>query len=128
MSKNCSHKCTAAAPAGQQHGHVDAAVLGTPAALGALLDYQPHAVVSRTLVETAGCTVTLFAFDADQGLSEHSAPFHALVQLLEGRATISIGGTPHALAAGDTIIMPANVPHALRAQVPFKMLLTMARA
>jgi quercetin dioxygenase-like cupin family protein len=107
---------------------VDDAVLGASVALAGLLDYQPHAVVSRTLVETPGCTVTLFAFDSDQGLSEHSAPFHAMVQVLDGRATISIGGTPHQLTAGDAIVMPANVPHAVRAQTPFKMLLTMARA
>lgn len=127
MTKTYSHNCPPSAAA-RQHGRVDEAVLGAAAALAGLLDYQPHAVVSRTLVETPGCTVTLFAFDGDQGLSEHSAPFHAMVQVLDGRATISISGTPHQLAAGDTIVMPANVPHAVRAQSPFKMLLTMARA
>ena len=128
MSKTCSHNCTAAAPADKQNGHVDDVVLGTPATLGALLDYQPHAVVSRTLVETPGCTVTLFAFDAGQELSEHTAPFDALVQILDGAAEVSISGQPFQLTAGQAIILPAGQPHAVRATAKFKMLLTMIRA
>lgn len=74
-----------------------------------------------------GGQVTVFAFAAGQGLSEHAAPFVALVHLLEGRARIVLGGVPHELAAGDAILMPAGRPHALTALTPFKMLLTMIR-
>lgn len=106
---------------------VDAGVRGTELALTTALAYQKSSIVSRTLIETAGCTVTLFAFDAGQGLSEHSAPFHAMVHVLEGTAEIRIGGTPHTLNAGQAIVMPADVPHAVRALTAFKMLLIMAR-
>lgn len=106
---------------------VDAEVLGKELALTSALAYQKSAIVSRTLIETAGCTVTLFAFDAGQGLSEHSAPFHAMVQMLEGTAEIRIGGMPHTLNAGQAIVMPADVPHAVRALTAVKMLPIMAR-
>jgi quercetin dioxygenase-like cupin family protein len=92
-----------------------------------LVAYGEGAVVSRTLVAGATGTVTLFAFDAGQGLSEHSAPFDALVQVLEGEADITIAGVAHRVRAGEIILMPANVPHALAAPIAFKMLLTMIR-
>jgi len=107
---------------------VDAELLGTVVPLSAALACQKNLIVSRTLIETAGRTVTLFAFDAGQGLSEHSAPFHAMVQVLDGTAEIRIGGQPHTVAAGCAIVMPAGVPHAVRALSQFKMLLTLARA
>ena len=93
-----------------------------------LIDYQPGAVVSREVLRKKTGTVTLFAFDQGQGLSEHTAPFDALVQLLDGEATITISGQPHRLQAGQMIIMPANKPHALQAVGPFKMMLVMIRS
>ena len=93
-----------------------------------LVAYQGGAVVSRTLVKKPVGTVTLFAFDAGQGLSEHTAPYDALVHVLDGRASVSIGGHPHDVAAGQILLLPANVPHALHAPERFKMLLTMIRA
>lgn len=92
------------------------------------IDYQAGAVVSRQIMKSEKGNVSLFAFDAGQGLSEHTAPFDALVQLVEGKAVVIIGGTEHELTAGQSIIMPANVPHALQAVLPFKMILTMIRA
>ncbi|UCH77354.1 MAG: cupin domain-containing protein [Candidatus Coatesbacteria bacterium] len=100
---------------------------GTVESLAALVEYQEGAVVSRTVVDKKTGTVTLFAFDADQGLSEHTAPFEALVYVPEGEVEITIAGQPHHLRAGDMIIMPAHQPHALRALGRFKMLLTMIR-
>jgi len=96
--------------------------------LAALADYAELAVVSRTLVENAAGTVTLFAFDAGQGLSEHTAPFDALVQVLDGEGTFIVGGKRRRVGAGNVLLMPANVPHAVKAAAPFKMLLTMLRA
>lgn len=92
-----------------------------------LVEYQRGTVVSRTLVGRKAGTVTLFAFDKGQGLSEHTAPFDALVCVLEGGAEITIAGRPHRLGRGDMIIMPARVPHALKALRRFKMLLVMVR-
>jgi quercetin dioxygenase-like cupin family protein len=92
-----------------------------------LIAYQPGAVVSRTLIQKSTGTVTLFAFDAGQGLSEHTAPFDALVQILDGEATVTLGGRAVDTRAGQAVLMPANVPHALAAKTPFKMLLTMIR-
>ena len=96
--------------------------------LADLADYQEGSVVSRTLVKQEQGSVTLFAFDRGQGLSEHTAPFDALVQVLEGEAEVTIDGQPHRLHAGEMIIMPADKPHALKAPRRFKMLLTMIRA
>lgn len=96
--------------------------------LAAMAAYQDGAVVSRTLVKAEKGTVTLFAFDAGQGLSEHTAPFDALVQVLEGTAEVTIAGVGHRLTAGQAILMPAGQPHALQASARFKMLLTMIRA
>lgn len=92
-----------------------------------IIEYQEGAVVSRTLVNTASGTVTVFAFDGGQGLSEHTAPFDALVHVLEGAADVRIGGVSHVLEAGECIMMPAGVPHALKAVERFKMQLTMIK-
>jgi quercetin dioxygenase-like cupin family protein len=93
-----------------------------------LVTCQEGAIVSRTLLKRASGTVTLFAFDHGQALSEHTAPFDALVHVLEGDADVTIAGTVHHLSAGDVILMPANQPHALMARAAFKMLLTMIRS
>lgn len=93
-----------------------------------LLTYQEGAIVSRTIIQKKEGTVTLFAFDKDQGLSEHTAPFDAMVQVLDGEVEISISGKSYPVKAGEFIIMPANEPHALKAVSRFKMLLTMIRA
>ena len=95
--------------------------------LNELIDYQEGSVVSRTLIAGDKGTVTLFAFDQGQGLSEHTAPFDALVQVLEGRASITISGKTLELSQGQSVLMPANEPHALRGLNRFKMLLTMIR-
>lgn len=91
------------------------------------IDYAKGGVVSKQLIKNQAGNVTLFSFDKEQGLSEHSAPFDALVQILDGEAEIRIGGILHKLKAGEIIIMPANVPHALHAVEQFKMLLTMIK-
>lgn len=101
---------------------------GTVLTLNELVAYQDGAVVSRTVVDRKIGTLTLFAFAAGQGLSEHTAPFDAVVQVLDGEARISIGGDEHTVRAGQLLIMPANIPHALRALQPFKMMLVMIRA
>ncbi len=93
-----------------------------------LVNYQEGSVVSRQITKAEAGNVTLFAFDKDQGLSEHTAPFDALVHVLEGEAEVTISGQSYRLNAGDAIIMPANEPHALKAIQKFKMLLTMIRA
>lgn len=93
-----------------------------------LVNYQDGAVVSRTLVSRTTGTVTLFAFDAGQGLSEHTAPFDAVAHLLEGDAEITISGNPLRTTAGDAVLMPAGQPHSLKALSKFKMLLTMIRS
>jgi len=93
-----------------------------------LLDYQERAVVSRTLIDKETGTVTLFSFDRGQGLSEHTAPFDAMVCILDGKAEITISGNPNILEQGDMIIMPANEPHALKAVEKFKMMLIMIRS
>jgi quercetin dioxygenase-like cupin family protein len=93
-----------------------------------MVGYQDAAVVSRQITKTEAGNVTLFAFDKDQGLSEHTAPFDALVHILDGEAQVTISGKPYDLKTGDAIIMPAGEPHALKAVQKFKMLLTMIRA
>lgn len=92
-----------------------------------LVAYQAGAVVSREILKKKTGTVTTFAFDKGQGLSEHTAPFDALVQILDGVAEITIGGTLHRLGKDEMILMPANVPHALKAIERFKMMLIMIR-
>jgi quercetin dioxygenase-like cupin family protein len=104
---------------------VDLRETATP--LAALVEYQGGAVVSRTLIKQPKGTVTLFAFDAGQELSEHTVPHDALVQVLDGEVEITVAGTPHRLCPGDAIIMPGGKPHALKATRRFKMLLTMIR-
>jgi quercetin dioxygenase-like cupin family protein len=99
-----------------------------PAAPLALVGYQEGAVVSRTLLKRGGGTVTLFAFDEGQSLSEHTAPFDAIAQVLEGDALITIAGTPLTVPAGSMVLMPAGQPHAVAAPTRFKMLLTMIRS
>lgn len=92
------------------------------------VEYAEGSVVSRTILQKQVGTLTLFAFGQGQGLSEHSAPFDALVQVLDGEAEITIGGKPIRTKAGQTVLMPANVPHALQSVSRFKMLLTMIRS
>ena len=91
-------------------------------------EYQNGAVVSRTIIDKEPGTVTFFAFDEGQGLSEHTAPFDALVHVLEGKAEIVISGKPLVLEKDEMVVMPANKPHSLRALKKFKMILTMIRA
>jgi quercetin dioxygenase-like cupin family protein len=93
-----------------------------------LVNYQEGAVVSRTLVNRTTGTVTLFAFDDGQGLSEHTAPFDALAYLLEGEAEITVSGKPLRTTAGEAVLMPAHQPHSLKALSRFKMVLTMIRS
>jgi quercetin dioxygenase-like cupin family protein len=96
--------------------------------VASLAEYQTGAVVSRQVTKAEAGNVTLFAFDEGQELSEHTAPYDALVHILDGEAEIKIAGKPYLLKAGEGIIMPANEPHALKAVGKFKMLLTMIRA
>jgi quercetin dioxygenase-like cupin family protein len=96
--------------------------------LAGMVDYQEGAVVSRTIIDKQAGTCTLFAFGEGQGLSEHTAPFDALVNILDGEAEIKISGKPFNLKTGDIIIMPANEPHALRAVKQFKMMLFMIKS
>ncbi len=109
---------------------VDPAALppARPARLVELLDYAPGAVVSRVLAKTSGGSVTLFAFEAGQELSEHTAPFDAIVEVLDGEVELTIGGARVPAHAGETVLMPASVPHAVKARTRFKMLLTMLRS
>ena len=93
-----------------------------------MIDYQEKAVVSRTLLKKDTGTVTVFAFDMDQSLSEHTAPFDAMVYILDGKAEITISGKAFILNTGEMIVMPANKPHALRAVKKYKMLLTMIKS
>lgn len=99
-----------------------------PMVLADMAEYQEGAIVSKTIIEKNTGTVTLFAFDQGQGLSEHTAPFDAMVQVLDGEVEISISGNPYHLVQGEMIIMPANEPHALKAVKRFKMLLTLIRS
>ncbi len=94
-----------------------------------LIDYQDNSVVSRELIKKELGTVTIFAFDKGQGLSEHSAPFDAMVQIVDGEAEITIDGVKNTVKEGEMIIMPANIPHALQAvNMPYKMMLTMIKS
>ena len=93
-----------------------------------LLDYQEGAVVSREIIRKETCTVTIFAFDKEEGLSEHTTPFDAMVQVIDGKAEITISGKKNILERGDMIIMPADEPNALHALERYKMILTMIRS
>jgi quercetin dioxygenase-like cupin family protein len=95
--------------------------------LGELVAVAPGAIVSRTLVKANAGTITLFSFDEGQGLSEHTAPFDAFVQVLEGKLDLTIGGNLVEASAGDAVLMPADVPHGLQATEPTQMLLVMIR-
>ena len=102
-------------------------IVGQPGNLSDLIDYQDGSVVSKEIIKKDKGTVTLFAFDKGQGLSEHAAPFDVLVYVFDGKAEVLISGQPFSLKAGELIIMPANKPHALKAVERFKMLLVMVR-
>ena len=107
--------------------NTDTSLIAKAANIAALVDYQSGSVVSRTIIERNTGTVTLFAFDQGQGLSEHTAPFDALVHVIDGEAVITIDGQSLNLKSGEATIMPANRPHALRADVRFKMMLVMIK-
>ena len=98
--------------------------MATPLSLTALVTYQTGQIVSRTLVQNRGVSLTLFAFDTNEEISSHESKGDAMVQILDGKAKITIGDGVHFLSAGETVVMPAGVPHALEAVEPFKMLLT----
>lgn len=95
--------------------------------LSNLIDYSEGGVISKQVLKNEAGNITLFSFDKGQGLTEHTAPFDAMVQVLDGEVEIKIGGEPHILKTAESIIMPANVPHALYATEQFKMLLTMIK-
>ena len=108
--------------------HIERRLEAQAAKLAELIDYQDGSVVSREIISKKTGTVTLFAFDQGQGLSEHTAPFDALVHVFDGEAEIIISGKPIRVQQGEMVIMPANQPHALKAIKRFKMILTMIRA
>lgn len=101
---------------------------GIPLGAADYITYQKDAVVSKTMINRPSGTVTFFSFDQGQGLSEHSAPFDALVCVLDGEAEIRISGKSNQVKAGQMILMPAGAPHALHAAEPFKMMLTMIKS
>lgn len=105
-----------------------AACLAKSANLAGLIEYATDSIVSKTIIDKSIGTVTLFAFDSAQGLSEHRAPFDALVQVIDGQGIFIIDGKEITAKAGDVLIMPADIPHAVQAKERFKMLLTMIRA
>ncbi|MCK9554853.1 cupin domain-containing protein [bacterium] len=96
-------------------------------ALADLIDYQKDSVVSKEIIKKGTGTVTLFAFDAGQGLSEHTVPFDAMANILDGEARITIGNKPFKVKTGEMIIMPANEPHRVNAEQKFKMLLVLIK-
>jgi quercetin dioxygenase-like cupin family protein len=100
---------------------------GTPFVFAEAINYQTDGIVSKRIIQKEKGNITLFAFDAGQKLSEHTAPFDALVQVMQGSAEVRIAGKPNQLTAGQSIIMPANIPHAVNAKEKFIMLLTMIR-
>ena len=102
-------------------------MIGTTTNLKDLIAYQEGSIVSREIIKKPVGTVTVFAFDQGQGLSEHTAPFDAMVNVIEGEAEIMISGKAHTVKEGELIIMPANQPHAVQAQKRFKMMLVMVR-
>lgn len=102
--------------------------LSQPVRMVDLVNYQEDAVVSRTILDKKSGTITLFAFDTNEGLSEHTAPYEVLVQLLDGEAELIIAGKPFVLKTGESVVLPANTSHALRAIERFKMLLVMIKS
>ena len=111
----------------QEQPQGEAGLISQVRPITALVDYQPGAVVSRQVIAKPTGTVTLFAFDAGQGLSEHTAPFDAMVQVLDGEAEVTISGKTSTVRQGEMVVMPAKKPHALRAVKRFKMLLVMIK-
>ncbi len=103
-------------------------LIGNALTMNDLVAYNAGSVVSKTLIDKKVGTVTLFSFDAGQGLSEHTVPYDAFVQIVDGEAEVTIEDAIHFVSAGQLIIMPANRPHSLKAVKPFKMLLVMIRA
>lgn len=103
-------------------------LIGNALTLSDLVTYNEGSVVSKTLIDKKIGTVTIFSFGEGQGLSEHTVPYDAFVQVVDGEAEVVINGEPHTVTAGQMIIMPANIPHELRAVKQFKMLLVMIRA
>jgi quercetin dioxygenase-like cupin family protein len=99
-----------------------------PAGVADLVDYQPDAIVSRVVLKTPTGSITVFAFDAGQSLSEHRVPHGALVHLLDGEAEVTVAGVPHRLRTGEALLMPPDAPHTVRADSRFKMMLTLLRS
>jgi len=112
----------------KKQANVLEACLGESECLEKLVGYAADSIVSKTILDKSAGTLTLFAFDKGQKLSEHTAPYDAVVQVLDGQATVTIDGRDKKVQAGELIIMPANVPHAVTAVERFKMLLIMIRA
>jgi quercetin dioxygenase-like cupin family protein len=106
----------------------DRNLAGRVSRMAGLIDYQEGSVVSRQVMKGEGGNVTLFAFDAGEGLTEHTSPFDALVLVLDGEAEVTVSGVASRLGKGDMIVMPANEPHALKAPSRFKMLLVMVKS
>ena len=103
-------------------------LMGKTVNVAGLIDYQEGSIVSRTVIDKPAGTLTVFAFDKGQALSEHTAPYDALVYVLDGEIEVTISGTPHTVKTGEMIIMPANDPHGLKAVSRFKMMLVMIKA
>ena len=116
---------TPGCPHGPENG--PAGRVPQPFSIAERVEYATGSIVSSTLVDSDAGTLTFFAFDAGQRLSTHSAPYDAIVQVVDGEAEITVGGVTCTVAAGQMLVMPANVPHAVAARVPFKMILTMFR-
>jgi len=114
--------------ANEKEGTVLDCCVGKPCGLDDLVEYSADAIVSKTLMDKPAGTITLFAFDKGQRLSEHTTPYDAVVQVIDGQATLTIGSEKVAVSAGEIIVMPANVPHAVTAEARFKMLLIMVRS
>lgn len=123
--KNCP-KCAAKKKITDKPSGTAAAEINIESILDSV-KYQPDTIVSREVIHQKNGTVTVFAFDQGQGLSEHTAPFDALVQVLEGTVEITIGGKKHNVNSGEMILMPADVPHSVKAVSKFKMVLTMIK-
>lgn len=109
-------------------GNTPETLIGKAVDMNGLVAYASGSVVSRTLIDRKIGTITLFSFDEGQGLSEHTAPFDAFVQVIDGAADVTIAGQLHKVTSGEFIIMPANTPHSLKAVEQFKMMLVMIRA
>lgn len=103
-------------------------LIGNAITLSELCAYHDGSIVSKTLIDKKVGTVTMFSFSAGQGLSEHTVPYDAFVQIVDGEAEVTINGAPHTVSAGQFIIMPANIPHEMKAVKPYKMLLIMIRS